>query len=881
MGSHFGNSMSGTLHGALFQGRDVYGDVHINSDTITPSELSVAFPEHLVQHRVRGRDPLIAELRTVTGCVVLCGGGGCGKSTVAHAVAAADARTVWWVDASSREQMVTGLAEVAAQAGVPREMLRSPGAAVKDLLWQALAELDGWLLVVDNADEPGLLDGWVRTPRTGTVLVTSRDQRRNSWPRAWTLREVLPISVDDGGAVLCQIAPDARSADDSTDDSRVLAERLGGLPLALFLAGSYLAQTSTAVLLPQSTTPHTFAQYTAALNREFSNTVRRTASADVLARVWERSVALLEAQGVVRGRSLLHLLATFAPAPIPVRLLRPDVICAEQELEAAMNGLIAFGLVRTERTPDTLVLHSFIRELVVPQADRWVPVRDKLLFEVTKTTNLVDWASWELLLPHCELLAERGAEVTTNSASDATGALFWAGRHAEEAASWAVAERMHSVALEVVRRHLPHERDTIAILRQRLAKVWQATGRLDEAERTLRELRADFTNANTFLTTWHNHAMALLEQGQFVRAHAEFTEVLPLLITIFGERGENVLVARHERARAAFAIGNLVDAAEELKDVVDIAGAEQGVGSPVAVKAKHELAVVLLRAGEAAQALRMFTEVADAEARIFGPEHPDRLITLFSVAQAHMAQGEDVEADLRALLRTWSRVDSTNPSAISVREVLGNLALARGDLARAVAEMYQVVTDSVARLGLAHPDTVNRVEVRGLVLIRGGWLSEAAAEMHSFANALGWAPERVSAVGRIRQVLATQLTKYGQPDAGIVQYQLALALQKKILGPDHPDTLGSLVGIWTAYFARGAVEESREGLIALLPRLIRVLGPGDEQTLAARLTLVGGHIALGDRAAAAAELAEVAAHAEGTQNPDVSAAVNSWQHELK
>jgi tetratricopeptide (TPR) repeat protein len=874
------NNVSGTLHGALFQGRDIYGDVHLNAGTAAPAELSIAIPERLVEHRVRGRDALIAELPTVEGCVVLCGGGGCGKSTVAHAVAhavaVADARTVWWVDASSREQLVAGLVEVAAQAGVSREVLRSPGAAVKDLLWQALDGQRGWLLVIDNSDEAGLLDGWVRTPRTGTVLVTSRDQRSGSWPRAWTLREVLPISADDGAAVLCEIASDAGSQ----DDARELAERLGGLPLALFLVGRYLDRTSTAVRLPGSTALRTFAEYVQALDREFPETVWRTANEEVLAGVWERSVALMEAQGVVRARSLLRLLSTFAPASIPVGLLLPGVICAEQELEAAVDGLLGFGLVRVEHSPDALVLHSFVRELVVPQADAWVPLRDTLLFEVAKATNPVDWALWDLLQPHCQLLAERGVEVAVDSALATVGALFWAGRHAEEAASWEVAERMHSVALEVVRRHLPHERDTIAVLRQRLANVWQQTGHLEQAERALRELGADFSSPNTFLTTWHNHAMVLLEQGKFALACAEFTELLPLLAAAYGERGENVLLARHERARTMSAIGDLADAAAEFEAVMGIAEAKQGPESPVAVKAKHELAIVLLRTGEAERALRLFTEVADAEARMLASEHPDRLTTLFSVAQARLAQGEDVEADLRALLETWSRIDPTHPSAISVREKLSDLAFARGDLATAVAEMYQVVTDSVARLGLAHPDTVERVEIRGLLLAQGGWINAALAEMDGFATVLGQDPERVPAVGRIRHVLATQLAKSGQPAAGAIQYRLALDLQEKVLGPDHPDTLRSLVGMWTACYLRGAAEEARDGLTALFPRLVRVLGLADEQTLITRLTLVGIHNALEDRGAALAELAEVAAHVGKTHNLEISAAVAAWRHEF-
>ncbi|PSL51516.1 tetratricopeptide repeat protein [Saccharothrix carnea] len=871
-----GNSVSGSLHGVLFQGRDVYGDVHINSGAAAPVELSVAFPERLVEHRVRGRDALLAELRSVEGGVVLCGGGGNGKSTVAHAVAAAGGRTVWWVDASSREQLVAGLVEVAAQAGVPREVLRSPAAAVKDLLWQALDELDEWLLVIDNADEPQLLDGWVRTPRSGTVLVTSRDRRRDSWPRAWTLREVLPISVEDGAAMLCEIAPHAGS----WDDSRVLAERLGGLPLALFLAGRYLARTSTALRLPGSTAPRTFADYVGALDREFPVLVRRTAGAEVLARVWERSVALLEARGVVSARSLLHLLSTFAPAPVPVDLLLPDVICAEQELETAVDGLLGFGLVHADRDPDALNVHSFVRELVLPHANSSVSVRDKLLFEVTKMTNPMDWARWRLLLPHCELLAERGAEVAADDAPATAGALFWAGRHAEEAASWAVAERMHSVALEVVERHLPHERDTITIARQRLANVWQETGRLDKAERALRALRADFTNLDTFTTNWHNHAMALIEQGQAAQARAEFSELLPLLVTVYGERSEKVLITRHERARALSATGDLAAAAAEFDAVVDIADAEYGVESSVALYAKHELAAVLLRTGDARRALRLFGEVATGEARTLGPEHPARLTTLFGVAQARWARGEDVEADLRALLETWLRIDPDHPSAISVREALGDLAFARGDLTTALEEVYQVMADSAARLGPTHPDTVSRVEKHGFVLAQSGWIEKAAVEMHGFATALGRGPDQVPAVGRIRHALAKYLIESGQLEAGAVQYKLALDLQMEVLGPHRPDTLQSMVGTWSAVCLRGLAREARDGLTVLLPSLVRLLGPADERTLAARLTLVKAHHDLGERAAALAELSELAAHADKAQDPKISAAVEEWRREL-
>lgn len=78
----------------------------------------------------------------------------------------------------------------------------------------------------------------------------------------------------------------------------------------------------------------------------------------------------------------------------------------------------------------------------------------------------------------------------------------------------------------------------------------------------------------------------------------------------------------------------------------------------------------------------------------------------------------------------------------------------------------------------------------------------------------------------------------GHPANG-VQYRRAHDLLAEALGPDHPHTLQSLGGMWTAFFVLRDPEQAWDGLVTLLPRLVRVRGPADEQTLAARLILVG------------------------------------------
>lgn len=113
-----------------------------------------------------------------------------------------------------------------------------------------------------------------------------------------------------------------------------------------------------------------------------------------------------------------------------------------------------------------------------------------------------------------------------------------------------------------------------------------------------------------------------------------------------------------------------------------------------------------------------------------------------------------------------------------------------------------------------------------------------------------------------------------------MQFRLALDVQEEVLGPDHPDTLRSLVGMWTAFCSQGAAKEACDALTGLLPRLVRVLGPADEQTLGARLTLVWAHNTLGNREAALTELSEIAAYVGEAENPRIAAAVDDWRREL-
>ena len=281
-------------------------------------------PPPVLDVDVRGREQVIDELAGLAlapsgHAVVLAGLGGLGKSTVARSVAAKaleQDRRAWWVpaiDAVSLTQLLLGLAgELGASRGQVEEALAGR-LNPSDVLWQQLETTAGWVLVMDNADNPASLgtggrpansgSGWLRSTRSGLVLVTSRAGDPEVWGPVAQVHRLEPLDEANGAQVLLDLAPNAgdRTAAQS------LSAQLGGLPLALRQAGSYLASSFA--------TAATFAQYQQALSVRFAELMGR--GIDDRARViatWELSLDALAVQGVGQARPLLRVLSCFASA---------------------------------------------------------------------------------------------------------------------------------------------------------------------------------------------------------------------------------------------------------------------------------------------------------------------------------------------------------------------------------------------------------------------------------------------------------------------------------------------------------------------------------------------------------------------------------------
>ena len=415
---------------------------------VAPSSLR---PPYVEPGTLRGRDGELARLAELVeevpaqgmgGLVVVAGPGGIGKTTLV-AVAAADAATAgrvvfWmrWRAGDTAESLTARMVDAATTLGLPAQRMGAAqvaGASLVDVVWAHLEATPGWVVVLDNLDQPATVSGdgepvadyrgWIRPSRAGLVVVSSRDQDSATWGPAAQLIRLGPLDEHAGGQVLLTAAPKAGTA----EQAQGLSVRLGGFPLALRAAGRALAEPTAAL--------RSFGTYQRALaSRSISLLPDLPASPDAsdpeIARrlvgyTWELSLDQLAGEGLPLARPLLRLIALFAEAPIPRFLFAPDLLSeltgsdvSAAALDGALAGLGRYGLlevpdpVRTYQIP-TLAVHPLVREttlLLLKQTTDplpWYEALSRWLITQVDDTAAVGRDGWDtarLLAPHLPLL---------------------------------------------------------------------------------------------------------------------------------------------------------------------------------------------------------------------------------------------------------------------------------------------------------------------------------------------------------------------------------------------------------------------------------------------------------------------------------------------
>ncbi|MDT0321552.1 tetratricopeptide repeat protein [Streptomyces millisiae] len=618
---------------------------------------------------------------------VLHGMGGCGKTAVAWAFfqyATAEAgRVGLWVNAANRASLRAGMLAVAADRGAGEgELLaaRNGFRPAADLVWDHLdRSAEPWLLVLDNADDPTIFrDGqWLRTSPRGTVVVTTRRSAARWWPGA-ELQHIGVLPREDAARVLCDLAPESGTLEQAAE----VADRLGRLPLALTLAGGFLAH--------QIIVPWTLDVYGRRLDEE-SPVELIDQGADPLAdedprhlvgQTWQFALDSFESRGLPEATALLRLLARLAPQPLPLSLLN------HREIDGALPR------ARVETALRVLLDHS-LAELVDAEADvRCVQGHAVLLDSVAATTP-----------------PERVSALDTTAAALLDAAV----PDIPDAGPYNPRLRLLAPHVLGMLRHVRDEAiaaDLLA-LATRLATALYRTGDYLSAWETAQTAgdQAELTlgaDHRLVLAARSRAGRALFRLGRYAEAHELLDRVHTSQKRLFGPDDPDTLDSAHGLQLVLGNLGRREEALALLRRTVAGREATLGPGHALTLRSRSSLLVLLSAAELAAPANAAVLTLPQDCARHLGPDHIVTLGARHNHAWATYLLGryETADAGIASVLEEYRRRFGPDyPVALSAQQLRARTQAALGRLEAGVDLMADVVRRREVGLGTDHPFT--------------------------------------------------------------------------------------------------------------------------------------------------------------------------------
>jgi tetratricopeptide (TPR) repeat protein len=836
------------------QGAGVQHNYFGNADPQTEPAVSIAPPVGQLDERLplRGRDTLLATLTDTTAGLrvkVVHGLGGCGKTRLAlEAASLAQERgaDVWWVSASDESRLAAGMHAVGRRLGVTDSELRHGEAA--DLVWRQLARREqAWLLVIDSADDPQVLagpsgrvgdgTGWLRPLRspTGITLVTSRDGRASSWGPWCGLCPVKILTAGEAAQVLADYAGGGAELG-SAGEAEALAGRLGRLPLALKLAGSFLAESAAVpAAFADPEVARTYSQYRETIERgqvdrvfpaPFTGELTPEQARSVIGRTWELTLDLLAARHMPEARRILRLLACMADAPIPYELLLHSATLAGSPLLEGISGsrlwqvmqtLAGFGLIDLPggggNLPAVTRLHPLVRDTSHPGAggapgeyEAYLTLAAQLLGRaaVAEETgwpeDLTMWPIWQSLAPHafhvfkaitsCQDCPDEAA----TAAADAAGL---AARYQQVQGLYPQAESALRAVLTIRLRVLGPDHPHTLTTRHAIASVMDDRGNYAGAEAEYRDVLAARLpglgpDHPTTLAIRYEIARTMAEQGHYAEAEAEYRDVLAVEMPELGPDHPDMLITRHAIASVMDDRGNYAGAEAEYREILAAWLPVLGPDHPTTLTIRHEIARMMAEQGHHAEAEAEHRNVLAARLAVQGPDHPHTLTTRNAIARTMAAQGHhaEAEAEHREVLAAERRVlGPDHPTTLNTRNAIARTMAAQGHHAEAEAEYREVLAARLRVLGPDHPHTLTtRHEIASTMDDRGNYAGAEAEYREVLAARLRvLGPDHPHTLNT-RNAIARTMAAQGHHAEAEAEYREVLAARLRVLGPDHPDT---------------------------------------------------------------------------------------------
>jgi tetratricopeptide (TPR) repeat protein len=585
------------------------------------------------------------------------GMGGVGKTQLAAEYAhrfAGAYELAWWIDAEQTgligdQFAALGAALECVEAGAGTQMVRSA-------VLSELRDRGEWLLIFDNAQNPGDVAGWL-PGGGGHVLITSRER---GWAELAAPVEVDVLTRDESVAILA-----GRVAGLAEADAGRLAAELGDLPLAIAQAAGYLAETGMPavdyVILLQTRAGQILDQ-----GRPVSYPQTLAAATQLIADKLARDDP--------PAAELASVCAFLAPAPIPESLFTG----ATRELPTALAARVADPMAWRQTLAQVsrqalaridyrgLQMHrltqAILRDRLPPSEATATRKRAEAILAASDpghAQNPVTWPGWARLMPH--LLAADLAAADSALRRMACRGCWYLIKRGDTRTGYELARKLR----QQWRARLGDDHEHVRRITRDLDWALREMGRYDEARdlvlETLDRLRVvPGVNHPDTLSSVSALATSLRHLGEVQAALTLDQDTLDRRRQVLGEDHRDTLRSARHLADDLRALGEVQAARDLDEDTLARYRRVLGENDPDTLHCATNLAASLRALGEVQAARGLDQDTLARYRRVLGENDPDTLRCATNLA-----------ASLRALGEVQAAFDLDQDTLARRRQVLG------------------------------------------------------------------------------------------------------------------------------------------------------------------------------------------------------------------
>ncbi|KAJ7827164.1 hypothetical protein B0H14DRAFT_2517149 [Mycena olivaceomarginata] len=762
----------------------------------------------------------------------------------------------FFIDASSLQTLDTAFKNIA--------IVHKIGNSLQDALLWLTTQIEEWMLLFDNADDPKI-DLFPFFPRCthGNIIITSRNPRMTiHGPTSHS--KVGDMDEADAIDLLLLRAAKEKTVETAEKAAEIVKE-LRGLPLAIIQAGAYILkfnylnqylslykQDHTRLLsghpgLGQSHNGHELTVYAtweisfkqlskvAAQFLQMCSLLHHDHIPDSIfqeAAMWKNNN---EADALQQARAFLQ------------NFLSPSDIWNPQSFMDIIAEIDAYSLI-DKHDGDTLSLHPLVhtwcRNTLADEPRLRECMMDILGMSVRFTDDRHQFRIG--LMPHVDALIQNPATVKPVFRNEYFRICFDSGRFKE-------AGLIMDIQLEQNRKGLGADHPETLQAMAGLAATYRQLGRYQEAEPlegTVLEKRKTLLGADhpDTLGAMANLAATYHQLGRYQEAEPLEGTVLEKRKTLLGADHPDTLGAMANLAATYHQLGRYQEAEPLEGTVLEKRKTLLGADHPDTLGAMANLAATYCQLGRYQEAEPLQGTVLEKRKTLLGADHPDTLGAMANLAATYHQLGRYQEAEPlegTVLEKRKTLLGADHPDTLGA---MANLAATYCQLGRyQEAEPLQgTVLEKRKTLGADHPDTLGAMANLAATYHQLGRYQEAepleGTVLEKRKTLLGADhPDTLRAMGNLAATYR-QLERYqeAEPLEGSV-----LEKRKTLLGADHPDTLWAMANLAATYCQLGRYQEAEPLQGTVLEKRKTLLGADHPDTLGAMANLAATYCQLG------------------------------------